>query len=33
VCGHWRYDETHYSYDYRSRQEDYIDKLSGWQPI
>ena len=31
VCGHWRYDEIHYSYDYRSRQEDYIDKLSGWR--
>ena len=31
VCGHWRYDEIHYSYDYRSRQKDYIDKLSGWR--
>ena len=31
VCGNWRYDESHYSYHYRSRQEDYIDKLSGWR--
>ncbi|KAB6147086.1 hypothetical protein GA398_13030 [Bacteroides xylanisolvens] len=31
VCGNWRYDADNYSYDYRSRQEDCIDSLSGWR--
>lgn len=29
VCGNWRYDASHYNYDYRSRQEDCIDVLNG----
>ena len=31
VCRNWRYDACNYSYDYRSRQEDCIDSLSGWR--
>ena len=31
VCGNWRYDASHYSYDYRSRQDDSIDGLCGWR--
>lgn len=31
MCRNWRYDASHYSYDYRSRQEDYIDVLNGWR--
>ena len=35
VCRNWRYDACNYSYDYRSRQEDCIDRLNGggWRPI
>jgi len=31
VCRNWRYDACNYSYDYRSRQKDCIDSLSGWR--
>lgn len=31
VCRNWRYDACNYSYDYRSRQEDCIDRLNGWR--
>ena len=31
VCRNWRYDAYNYSYDYRSRQEDCIDRLNGWR--
>ena len=31
VCRNWRYDACNYSYDYRSKQEDCIDGLSGWR--
>lgn len=33
VCRNWRYDACNYSYDYRSRQEDCIDSLSGWRLV
>ena len=31
VCRNWRYDACNYSYDYRSREKDCIDSLSGWR--
>lgn len=33
VCRSWRYDACNYSYDYRSRQDESIDRLSGWRLV